>query len=309
MVGSSGDSMNTLIVKPILQALVEHADLIEALPDLLDISAGTFVYVPPNMVIDDKIIIKNDKNAPNSYNLIILSENSAATIIEEYCNIESATVNNVTKIILADNANLTHYKMQLEDETVIHTGRIVVNQAARSHFSSHLMSMGAKTAINDLTVHLQGTAASCYLNGLYAPRDGQKMEQNTVVYHEDDDCTSEQDYKGVLKDCSKAVFNGRVVVNKDVQNTVAKQQNKNLLLSKLAQVETKPQLEIYADNVVCTHGATVGQLDEDALFYFATRGIGFDEASNYLIQAFAKNNLQAMPDKILSQQMQELMEL
>ena len=132
------------------------------------------------------------------------------------------------------------------------------------------------------------------MNGVYAPADGQHIDHHTLVTHAAPNCRSEQDYKGILSGHSRAVFNGRVIVAKDAQHTQAKQQNKNLLLSKSTEIDTKPQLEIFANDVVCTHGATVGQLDEDALFYLATRGIGRVEASRYLVQAFAVENLRLL---------------
>ena len=138
------------------------------------------------------------------------------------------------------------------------------------------------------------------MNGIYAPSEGQHIDHHTVVTHEAPRCRSEQDYKGILNGHSRAVCNGRVIVAKDAQHTEAKQQNKNVLLSKHAKIDTKPQLEIFADDVVCTHGATVGQLDEDALFYLATRGIGRAEAMRYLVQAFAVDNLRKLANDELA---------
>ena len=290
--------MSALIIKPILQALVEHADLIDAsMIDSSTITSGMFIYVPENMLVENQIYLTHNQATLNICNIIILNKNSQATIIEDYCNDFSCkeNTNSNTKIQLQAHAKLIHYKIQREDQQVSHVGHIVANQAESSQLFSHLMSTGAKHARNDITIYLQGKHAECNLNGLYMPLDSQRMDQRTVVHHEVAECTSEQDYKGILNDSSRASFDGLVVVNQFAEKTVAKQQNKNLLLSKTAEVYTKPQLEIYADDVVCTHGATVGQLDEDAIFYFATRGIDKNIAEDYLVQAFIANNLNAMP--------------
>jgi Fe-S cluster assembly protein SufD len=154
---------------------------------------------------------------------------------------------------------------------------------------------------SDIAISLDEPLAQCLMNGIYQPSDQQHMDHHTVVRHVAPDCSSEQDYKGILNGHARAVFNGRVVVVKNAQHTEAKQQNKNLLLSANTEVNTKPQLEIFADDVVCTHGATVGQLDEDALFYLATRGINREEASRYLVQAFTAENLRMLGHKELAE--------
>jgi Fe-S cluster assembly protein SufD len=145
------------------------------------------------------------------------------------------------------------------------------------------------------------------MNGIYAPTQGQHVDHHTLVHHLVPHCSSEQDYKGVLKGRSRAVFNGKVVVAKGAQHTQARQQNKNLLLSTDAEIDTKPQLEIFADDVQCTHGATVGQLDEEALFYLASRGLDRLVGAHYLIRAFAADNLKLIPNRALADWMSHLL--
>jgi Fe-S cluster assembly protein SufD len=226
-------------------------------------------------------------------NLIIAEAGSSASIIEDYqgdLNTRYFT-NTITEVSLAADAKITHYKIQRESKLAYHIGHIAVKQAANSQFESHSFSIGGKLVRSDITIGLHESGAHCLMNGVYAPADMQHMDHHTVVTHEVPSCSSEQDYKGILSGQSRAVFNGQVIVVKDAQHTVAKQQNKNLLLSANAEIDTKPQLDIFADDVVCTHGATVGQLDEEALFYLAARGIGRVEANRYLVQAFASENL------------------
>jgi Fe-S cluster assembly protein SufD len=172
---------------------------------------------------------------------------------------------------------------------------------------NHSLSLGGKCVRSDLSLYLQEEKAHCLMNAIYAPTDGQHVDHHTTVYHLVPNCSSEQDYKGILNGRARAVFNGKVIVAKDAQHTDAKQQNKNLLLSANAEIDTKPQLEIFADDVLCSHGATVGQLDEEALFYLATRGIDRVEASHYLIHAFAKDNLQLIPHRKLADLMSQLL--
>ena len=157
---------------------------------------------------------------------------------------------------------------------------IAIRQAFASQFNSNSLSTGGAIVRSDMTFDLQEEQAECLMNGVYIPGDKQHIDHHTTVRHLVPNCRSNQDYKGVLTGQSRAVFNGKIVVAKDAQHTKAHQQNKNLLLSALAEIDTKPQLEIFADDVVCSHGATVGQLDEEALFYLATRGIGEKEAKN-----------------------------
>jgi Fe-S cluster assembly protein SufD len=182
-----------------------------------------------------------------------------------------------------------------------------VQQQANSHFDSQSLSLGGKLVRSDTRITLLGAQANSTLNGIYAPNEGQHIDHHTTVHHAVGHCTSQQDYKGILQGQSRAVFNGKVIVAKDAQKTDAKQHNKNLLLSANAEIDTKPQLEIFADDVLCSHGTTVGQLDEEALFYLATRGIDRQEASSYLIHAFADENLRLIPHKSLAEWMTALL--
>lgn len=315
-----------VLVLPLASALTTHEDLIKTyLGTILQqehgfhslntamIQCGLFLYIPKGVHIEEPIALIHVQDETNQAvhlrHLIIAEADSQATIVEEYRGEESCSylTNTVTEVFVGARANVTHYKIQSESKLAYHLGHIAVKQAASSQFSSHSLSLGGKLVRSDLSMYLQEERAHCLMNGIYAPAEGQHVDHHTTVHHLVPECSSEQDYKGILTGRSRAVFNGKVIVAKDAQHTDAKQQNKNLLLSANAEIDTKPQLEIFADDVLCSHGATVGQLDEEALFYLATRGIGRLEASRYLIHAFAQNNLRLIPNRDLADWMGQLL--
>lgn len=309
-----------VLVMPLSQALLEHVDQVKPyLNQILRVqhafqalntamlSEGLFIYVPAGICLTTPIVISHvqDKanQAVNSRHLIVLESGSSACVIEDYQGDSEKPyfTNAITEVHLEANAALCHYKIQRESKQAYHLGHIAVQQAAGSEFNNHLFSVGGQWVRSDISIDLAEPGARCLMNGVYTPADGQHMDHHTLVNHDAPSCSSQQDYKGILQGRSRAVFNGRVVVAKDAQHTEAKQQNKNLLLSKQTEIDTKPQLEIFADDVVCTHGATVGQLDEDALFYLATRGINREEASRYLVHAFTIDNLRMLPHPTMAE--------
>ena len=300
------------LVKPYLAHILEQEHGFHALNTAL-IHCGVVIYIPKGVCIDTPIVINHyqdqEQHAVHLRHLIIAEEASQATIIEHYQGKEETSyfTNTVTELFLAASAHLTHYKIQRESKAAFHLGHIAVKQEALSHFASHSLNLGATLARSDLSIKLHDEHAYCLMNGIYAPNEGQHVDHHTTVYHLVPNCSSEQDYKGILKGRARGVFNGKVIVAKDAQHTNAQQQNKNLLLSANAEINTKPQLDIFADDVICSHGATVGQLDEDALFYLASRGIDRLEASQYLIHAFAEDNLRLIPHRELAEWMSQLL--
>ncbi|MGC1182955.1 Fe-S cluster assembly protein SufD [Legionella sp.] len=321
-----------VVVLPLATALTSHSELIKSyLGKILQqehgfhflntamIHCGVLIYIPAGICIEEPIALTHRQDQSNQMvhlrHLIIAEEGSYATIVEDYQGLENSSylTNTVTEIFVGTNAKFTHCKIQRESKAAYHLGHVAVKQNTGSEFATHSLSVGGKCVRSDLSLYLQEEKAHCLMNGIYAPGEGQHVDHHTTVYHLVPNCTSEQDYKGILTGRSRAVFNGKVFVAKDAQHTDAKQQNKNLLLSAHAEVDTKPQLEIFADDVLCSHGATVGQLDEEALFYLATRGIARIEASQYLIHAFTKNNLRLIPypkladfmSHLLTQQLEE----
>lgn len=308
-----------VIVQGLAQALSQHADIIRAhlgrflkhehgfqALNTAAWNSGVLVYLPAGVRLETPIVLAHwqdeDQQAQHLRHVIIAEEGSQATIIETYHGANDACylTNVVTEAHLAARAQLTHYKMQCESRAAWHIGHLDVAQSESSRFDSHSLSIGGKLVRSDACFHLQERHAACLLNGIYMPADKQHVDHHTTVHHQVADCNSVQDYKGVLIGQSRAVFNGRVVVAKDAQHTKAEQQNKNILLSERAEIDTKPQLEIFADDVSCTHGATVGQLDDDALFYMQARGIDRLDAVRLLIHAFAANNLSLIADADLA---------
>lgn len=227
------------------------------------------------------------------HNLIVLDEGAQATVIEHYVALKEGRcfTNAVTEISLARGATLEHYRVQQQDAQAYHVGGLHVRQAGATRFTSHAVDLGGMLVRNDLRAVLAEEQAACTLNGLYVLDGRQHVDNHTLIDHAKPNGTSSEFYKGVLDGRSRAVFNGRVIVHPDAQHTDAQQMNNNLLLSEDAEVDTKPELEIYADDVKCSHGATVGQLDPDALFYLRSRAVDEAAARDLLTYAFANDIL------------------
>ena len=226
--------------------------------------------------------------------LILAGRSSQASVIESFVSLADGAswTNAVTEIVAEENARIEHFHVQQQASSALHTG-VIQGLAERSGYISTIsLSFGARLARNDVRVKLNGEGAECALDGLYVVSGKQHVDHHTVIDHASPNCNSHQLYKGVLDGESRGVFNGKIFVRRDAQKTDAIQNNKNLLLSPKAEIDTKPQLEIDANDVRCTHGATIGQLDADALFYLQTRGIGAAQARHLLTYAFAADLLE-----------------
>jgi len=240
-------------------------------------------------------------------NRIHLRAAVSAPVIEHYIGTGDMPgfTNVVTDIELNADAVCTHYRLQQEGAKQLHIGRVHVRQTRGSRFDSHVMALGAALSRTDIHVEMQGEGAACTLNGLYLTSSRQHTDHHTRVDHLVPHCSSREYYRGVLDGRSRAVFNGKVVVHEQARETDARQSNANLLLSPHAEVDTKPELEIYNDDVKCAHGATVGQMDMEQLFYLRSRGIGEVEARNVLIFAFADDVLMRMPLKAVRRHLEK----
>jgi Fe-S cluster assembly protein SufD len=229
-------------------------------------------------------------------NLIVAGRGSQASVIETYLGADGAAclTNAVTEIGLGDGAVLDHYRIQRESDHAFHVATVQAIQGRQSVLSSHNVALGAALARNDVNSILDAEGAECFLNGLFFAADTRHVDNHTMLDHAKPHCQSRELYKGILAGRGVGVFNGKIVVRKDAQKTNAIQSNRNLLLSGEAVVNTKPQLEIFADDVRCTHGATVGQIDQEALFYMQSRGIPAGAARQLLIHAFAGEVLDLM---------------
>ncbi len=273
--------------------------------------SGLFIQVSKNIQHAKPLRIfythSQDNFMLNWCNLVFLEEGSQLILHEEFCSEDDFTYfNNVVNYFdLAKHAQMTYYKVQHESLKAQHIAHTQVHQAGSSQFHAANFSLGAKLARDDLIVNFAGEHASCVLDGLYLPERGCHIDHHTLVNHDVANCRSEELYKGILQAKSNAVFNGKVVVKKDAQKSEAHQTNHNLLLAQTAEVNTKPELEIYADDVICSHGATVGQLDQEALFYLRSRGIDYTKAQQLLTEAFAMDVIERITEPVVKQLVQD----
>ena len=257
---------------------------------------GGFVHVPANTDVSRPVhlVFVTTAEAGGSVvhprNLIVLEAGARASVIESYVTISPGIAywsNPVSEVVAGANSWLEHTRIQRESERAYHIGATHVDQQRDSHYRSFSMAIGGALARHNLRVRLNDQNIETLMYGLYLTRGEQVVDNHTAIYHDQPNCRSWEVYKGVLEGRSRAVFNGKVFVKPEAQKTDAKQTNRNLLLSDTARVDTKPQLEIFADDVKCTHGATVGRLDQMALFYAQARGVPAREAQRLLTYAFA----------------------
>jgi len=241
--------------------------------------------------------------------LVVADAGSEATIIETFAAADAVSywTNAVAELAVGDNAAIHHYRLQHESPSAYHTGRTAVRLGRGSRYVSHVVHTGSAIARHDLGAVLSGEGGSCTFNGLYLGRERQIVDNHTVIDHAVPHCESHELYKGILNDRAHGVFNGKVFVRQDAQKTDAKQSNHTLLLSEAAHVDTKPQLEIFADDVRCTHGATIGRLDADALFYLRSRGIALEDARSVLVHAFASEVIDMMAVPAVRSRVEEIM--
>ena len=240
--------------------------------------------------------------------VILAKRNSDSIIFEEFKIMGNGTsfVNSVTDIIVEDGANLEHIIVDDFAKDTYHVANVCVKQYKDSNFVSHNFSMGKKFARRDFNVELNQSGANCNLFGLYFVDKENHIDHHTTIEHKEANCNSNEHYKGILSGKSTGVFNGRIHVHPDAQKTDAIQKNQNLLLSDDAIIHTKPELEIYADDVKCTHGATVGQLDEKGLFYLRSRGLNRKEAQQILIRAYVNEIIENVSDEKIRSELMEL---
>lgn len=256
---------------------------------------GALVWVPRGARVAEAvqlIFISAGNGTPfvsHPRTLVVAGESSDLTVVETYVGADMGPyfTNAVTEIVLEPDARLTHYKLQRESDAAFHVARVEVHQGRATQMRTCSLSFGAALARNDINTVLDGEGAECWLDGLYLVGGAQHVDHHTSIDHRKPHGTSHELYKGVLDGRSTGVFNGKVFVRAGAQKSDARQVNKNLLLSADAVINTKPQLEILADDVRCSHGATIGRLEDDALFYLRSRGIDAAAARAWLIYAFA----------------------
>jgi len=277
---------------------------------------GAFVHVPDGKVVEDPIHVlfissgSGDAFVVHPRNLIIAGNGSQVSLVESYvANGAGAYFTNaVTEFVLGEQAIVEHDKFQDEAAGAFHIGTIHVHQKRKSNYTSNSIALGGSLVRNNITVVLDDEWCEATLNGLSLATGDQLIDNHTTIDHAKPNCQSHELYKAILTDKSRGVFNGKIFVRKDAQKTDAKQTNKTLLLSDGATIDTKPQLEIFADDVKCTHGATVGQLDEEQLFYLRARGIGEDQARDILTFAFASDVIQRVHVEPLRDQLDQILQ-
>jgi Fe-S cluster assembly protein SufD len=260
---------------------------------------GAFIHIPPGIIVSAPIHLQFVSTAPEqatvSYprNLILVDRGSQATVVESYVGgaHEVYFTNAVTEVVAGEHAVINHYRLQQESTAAFHMATLQVHQDRNSHVISHAIALGGALARNEVTAVLDGAGSECTLNGLFMVAGQQHVDNQTRIEHVQPYCSSRELYKGVLDGKGRGVFNGTVYVHKDAQQSKAQQTNKNLLLSPDAWINTKPQLEIYNNDVQCGHGSTIGRLDEEALFYLRCRGIALEQARSLLTYAFASEML------------------
>src|SRR5581483_5797550 len=274
-------ALNTAFIDDGAYILVHRAKVLEAPIHLLFVSTAS-----------DLATMTHPRN------LLIFEDESQGTVIEEYVSIGAGSMlsNSVTELIAGENATVSHYMIEREHREAFNISTLRIQQARSANVSSHSLLLGGGLVRNNVHPVLAGEGGECLINGLFIGEGRQHLDNYMYVEHAKPHCSSRQFYNGILDGHAHGVFHGRIVVHKDAQKTDAKQTNRNLLLSDDAQIDTKPQLEIYADDVKCTHGATIGQIEENALFYLQSRGIDEASARKLLLLAFASECVERMKE-------------
>lgn len=258
------------------------------------LQSGVFLWIPKNVKLETPLQITFVSDGPQSASfprlLAVAEENSSVTLIESFVSTayESHFTNAIAEIVVKDGARLEHYRLQNENRSAFHAGTTAAELGRASSYDATSINFGARLARHDISVVMDHEGAECWVDGLYVAGGNQHTDTHSVIDHTQPHCISHQLYKGILDGNARAVFNGKIFVREGAQKTDAMQTNKNLLLSPQARVDTKPQLEIYADDVKCAHGAAVGQIDEEELFYLQTRGMNLELARSLLTYGFAE---------------------
>jgi Fe-S cluster assembly protein SufD len=274
---------------------------------------GLVLIIPARAVIEQPIevtfasVSEGGGSVSHPRFLIVAGEASQATVLERYSGKGGAFTNAVSEVWVGPNAVVDHYKLQEEPADSFHIAGMFLHCARGGTFSSHSLTFGGGLVRNDVVATLAGEGIDCTLNGLYVGRGTQLIDNHTTIDHAMPHCGSHEIYKGILGDRARAVFNGKIIVRPDAQKTDAKQTNKALLLSDEANINSKPELEIFANDVKCTHGAAIGQLDDAAMFYLRSRGLGVSESRAMLVHAFAGDILNRVKIAPVRQYLEEIL--
>jgi Fe-S cluster assembly protein SufD len=296
-----------------LNDLKKTKDSFTALNNLF-IENGIFIHIKKNIILNEPIQIiyinntGEDSLSQHPRNIIIMEEGAKAYLLEEYYGKDSYStlINSLTEIKLEENSELSYYLLQHENNKTFHISTVSVQQDRASKFSSQTISFGGDVTRNNIYSDLNKDEAFCSMNGIYIINDKQHLDNYTHISHISPNCTSSQLYHGILTDEGRGVFTGSILVNKDAQKTVSTQSNNSLMLSEDSRVDTKPQLKIYADDVQCSHAATIGQIDQDSLYYLRARGIDLDNANKMLTLAFSQKITDLFDNKTIKDKVEKL---
>ncbi len=321
-VGPLADAVNSRL--PWVEAhLGRHADYEHHAFRALNtafVEDGAAVRLGPDRTLDKAVLLvfmappgKEENRIVHPRTLVVVGAGSRLTLVEAYAGgREDAYCSNaVTEIVLEEDASLDHYRLLREGGQAFHIGTVQVSQARNSRYRSHSVTAGGAITRVEINALLDGEGADCLLQGLYVAGGRQHVDSRTAIEHAKPHGTSSELYKGVLNDRARAVFNGKIVVREEAQKTDARQSNRNLMLSRDAEIDSKPQLEILADDVRCSHGTTIGQLEEDELFYLRSRGLDPAVARQLLVHGFASEILdgiaiEPLRDRLAAQVLSEL---
>ncbi|WP_039914168.1 Fe-S cluster assembly protein SufD [Cellvibrio mixtus] len=272
---------------------------------------GVLIHVPRNQKLDKPVYIVNVSTAApvttNQRVLIVLEENSSAEIVEHYFSadpVQQGFVNSLTEIHIGDNASLQHYRLNLEEEQAQHIGAVHVDLQRNARLRGFAIALGASLMRIDYQLNHRGQGGELDLQGVYVPRNNQLVDYHTNICHWVPHCRSNEAFRGIVGDSAQAIFNGRIYIHQHAQKTLAELSNKNLLTSSKAEVNTKPELEIYADDVRCAHGATVSQLNTNARYYLQSRGLSRSEAEVMLSFGFINELLEQIAQPVVHDYLQ-----
>jgi Fe-S cluster assembly protein SufD len=278
------------------------------------LQSGLFLLIPKNVKVEKPIqvtfLTDADQTDPVSFPrlLVVAEEHSSATLIESFVSTgeEPYFTNAVAEVVVKEGARLEHYRVQRESNKAFHVSLTSAELGRSSSYDTTSINLGGRLARHDISVVMDNEGAECWVDGLYLAGADQHTDTHSVIDHQKPNCTSHQLYKGILDGNARAVFNGKIFVREGAQKTDAMQTNKNLLLSPQARVDTKPQLEIYADDVKCAHGAAVGQIDQEELFYLEARGINPDLGRKLLTYGFAEEVIDKIKIDSIKSQLDEI---
>ncbi|PRB74792.1 Fe-S cluster assembly protein SufD [Pseudomonas sp. MYb185] len=296
-----------LILKHLGSVIDTSLHLFGALSDAWT-ADGVLVHVPRGQELDKPVYILNvatpeaQPAVSNQRVLVVLEDNSQAELIEHYVSgseRQNLFVNSHTEVIVGNNAQIQHYRINLEQEDLLHVGGVHVDLHRDARFLGFTLAQGSRLKRIDYHVNHRGEGAHLGLNGVYLPRNKQLIDYHTNVEHRVPHCTTDEVFRGIIGDSAKAVFNGRIHIHPHAQKTLAELSNRNLLTSPTAEINTKPELEIYADDVRCAHGATIAQLDETSVFYLQSRGVTRADAVRMLSFGFINELLNQVPEQAI----------